>query len=488
MRLALASALLALLSLGAEAQIAADLVIVNAEVWTMSERRPRAEAVAVVGNKIAAVGTNAEVRKLTGERTRIIDAGGKLVLPGFNDSHVHLMSIGNLFSTLDLKSVRTPEKLSERLKHYTRFLPKGRWVLGSGGSKELWKQVDGAKIDLLTRDNPLFLYHSNARAAFANSAAIKAGGVRDTEPGIVAGPQFDRIRFVIPADHARRWAEVAETASNYAASFGITSVQDTDSDDHAEVYRELARNGKLKVRIYDCHGLSNWKKYADAGQKAATGDAMVRTGCLKGNADVDEKGKVELQRSVNAADKAGMQVLLHAIGPQMNKTALDVFENAATTNGKRDRRFRIEHAERAAAADIQRFPRLGVIASMQPYLFGWAGIQNSYYRSIRQSGVKLAFGTDAAITSIDPLLGIRVAAFEAKSFDEFQSVIKTYTLGSAYAEFQENVKGTIEVGKLADLVIVAIGNKDDALSVKDNWLVNFTIVDGKIVYESESDK
>lgn len=486
MRFALASALLVLMVIAAEAQIAAELVIVNADVWTMAEGRPRAEAVAVVRNKIAAVGTNAEVRKLTGERTKIIDAGGKVVLPGFNDSHVHFMSIGNLFSTLDLRSVRTPEEFSGRLKDYVKFLPTGRWILGSGGSDELWKHVDGVKIDLLTRDNPLFLYHSNARSALANSSAIRAGGVRETKPGIVAGPQFDRIRFAVPADHARRWAEVAETASNYAASLGITSVQDTDSDDHAAVYRELARTGKLKVRVYDCHGLSHWKKYANVGLKAASGDAMVRTGCLKGTAEVEEKGKADLQRDVIGADKAGMQVLLHAIGPEMNTTALDVLDNAATTNGKRDRRFRIEHAERAALTDIPRFTRLGVIASMQPHLFGWAGTDVGYYRSFRKSGAAFAFGSDAAMTDLDPLLGI--ASATAQSMNSFEESVRFYTIGSAYAEFQEKVKGTIEVGKLADLVIVAIGNSDSALSVKNGWQVNITIVDGKIVFNSDADK
>lgn len=488
MRFAAASAVVVLLVMAAEAQVAADLVIINADVWTMADRQPRAEAVAVVGNKIAAVGSTSEIRKLVGERTKVIDAGGKLVLPGFNDSHVHFMSIGNLFSTLDLRKIRTAGELSELLKHYSRFLPKGRWILGSGGTDELWKQIDGEMVDHLTRNNPLFLYHTNATSAVANSAAIVAGNVRAARPGIVAGPQFDRIRFVVPNDHSNNWAEVAETASNYAASFGITSVQDTDSDDHAEIYRELARTGKLKVRVYDCHGLSNWKKYADAGIKSTGGDALVRTGCLKGNADIDENGKADLQREVIAADKAGMQILIHAIGSAMNKTALDVFENAAKVNGKRDRRFRVEHAERAAPSDISRFARLGIIASMQPYLFGWSGLENSYNRLIRQAGSKFAFGSDAAITSIDPLLGVQAAAYGAKSFEEVERAIKGYTIDSAYAEFQENTKGSIEVGKLADIVVIAIKNKNDASSVKDNWTVNTTIVDGRIVYNSELGK
>jgi predicted amidohydrolase YtcJ len=322
----------------------------------------------------------------------------------------------------------------------------------------------------------VFLYNADASSVLANSVAINAARVRGTKPGIVTGPGLERIRHAVPSDHIRRWAEIAETASNYAASFGITSVQDTDSDDHAELYRELARQGKLKVRIYDCHGLPNWKKYAEAGLKAATGGGMVRTGCLKGTADVDAAGKIKLQRDVIAADKAGMQVLLHAIGPAMNKAALDVFEAAGKANEKRDRRFRVEHAERAAPADIPRFARLGVIASMQPHLFGWEGTDASYYTSMRRAGTMVAFGSDAAMTDIDPMFGIFAAWKGVLLFDN----IKAYTSGSAYAEFQEDAKGTIEVGKLADVVILSNDITIGALSRETEiWM---TITNGEIRY------
>lgn len=481
MRFLSASVLIAILGFSADAQVAADLIIVNASVQTMAAKRSKAEAIAVIGNKIAAVGTNAEIRKLVGERTRVINADGRLVLPGFNDSHVHFMSIGNLFSTLNLQEIKPAEEMLSRLAHYTKFLPKGRWILGSGGSDDLWKQIDGEKLDEMTPHNPVFLYNADARSALANSLAINAAGVRATKPGIVSGPQFERIRHAVPADHGKRWFEIAETASKYAASFGITSVQDTDSDDHAAVYRELARQGKLKVRVYDCHGLPSWKKYADAGLKAATGDAMVRRGCLKGTADVDEKGKAALQRDVIAADKAGMQVLLHALGPAMNKVALDVFENAAKANGKRDRRFRIEHAERAAPADIPRFASLSVITSMQPHLFGWEGTDGSYYRSMLRSEVTIAFGSDATMSEIDPMLGIYAAKNGAKLTD----TINAYTTGSAYAEFQEDLKGTIEVGKLADLVILRGGSLDLSLERRGRSHISFTIVDGKVVFQAD---
>lgn len=476
-----ASALTFVFAFCVDAQIAADLVIINANVRTMALRQPTAEAVAVTGNKITAVGTNAEIRKFISVQTKTVDAKSGLVLPGFNDSHIHFMGVGSIFSTLNLRDIRTVEEFYDRLVHYTKFLPKGRWILGSEGSDHLWKQIEGKKLDELTPDNPLFLYNVDARSAIANSLAINAARLEETRSGVVTGTQTARIRLSVPSDHSRRWDEIAETASNYAVSFGITSVQDADSDDHAKLYRDLARRGKLKVRIYDCNSLSNWKKYADARLKAAHGDPMVRTGCLKGTADVDEKDKAALQRDVTAADKAGMQVLLHAIGPSMNRVALDVFENAVKTNGKRDRRFRIEHAERAAPADIQRFARLDVIASMQPYLFGWGGTDVSYYRSMLRAGVRVAFGSDAAMTDIDPLLGIAASSKNG----EFTHAIEAFTLGSAYAEFQENVKGTIEVGKLADIVIFGEGSLQRLIGASPSSHIRFTIVDGKVMFQAD---
>lgn len=476
-----ASALTFVFAFCVDAQVAADLAIINANVRTMDLRQPTAEAVAVTGNKITAVGTNAEIRKLAGAQTQTIDAKGGLVLPGFNDSHVHFMGVGSLFSTLNLRDIRTVDEFYGRLRHYTKFLPKGRWILGSGGSDELWEQIEGKKLDELTPDNPVFLYNVDSKSAIANSLAINAARLEGTKSGVVTGTQTLRIRLSVRSDHSRRWAEIAETASNYAISFGITSVQDADSDDHSELYRELARRGKLKVRIYDCNSLSNWKKYADARLKAANGDAMVRTGCLKGTADVDEKDKAALTREVTAADKAGMQVLLHAIGPAMNKVALDVFENAVKTNGKRDRRFRIEHAERASQVDIPRFERLGVIASMQPHLFGWGVTDSGYYRSMLRAGTMVAFGSDAAITDVDPLLGI-LAGWKGSLHTDS---IKAYTVGSAYAEFQENVKGAIEVGKLADIVIFGKGSLQSLIGASAGSHIRFTIVDGKVVFQAD---
>ncbi len=456
-------------------QQAADLVILNGDVRTMAEKRPRAEAVAVTGNKISAVGSNAEIRKLGTDRTRIIDAKGNLVLPGFNDSHVHFMAIGNKFSSLDLRNISHAEALYERLRHFSRYLPKGRWIVGSGGSDQLWQQIDAKRIDQETQSNPLFLYNTDAKSALTNTAAIRQTANAKADAGLVTEVAFQLIRRAIPQDHARRWAELAETASNYATSYGITSVQDTDSDDHAELYRELVTQGRLNVRIYDCLGLSNWKKYADVGLKAAAGTAMVRTGCLKGTAEVDDERKWELIRDVIAADKAGFQVLLHAIGQRQVKIAVDVFEAAIKANGSRDRRFRIEHAERAAPEDILRMAKLSIIASVQPHLFGRV---SEDYQPLRSAKIRLAFGSDAPMTAIDPLLSVSGTGNGAMGSESLWH----YTFGSAYAEFQEGSKGSIEAGKLADIVVIRTAS---AARPEPTRSALFTIVDGRVVYQED---
>jgi len=468
---------------GAFPQLAPDLAIINGDVRTMSDRGPRAQALAVIGNKIALVGSNAAVLKTSTERTQVIDAGGGLVLPGFNDPHVHFMAIGKRFSTLDLRNIAVPDALYERLREYARVLPKGRWILGSGGSEDLWERIDSLEIDRLTPDNPVFLYHADARSAIANSRALAMAGIGSGRGGVVRETVFERIRRAVPADHTRRWAEIAETASNYAAAHGVTSVQDTDSDDRSDIYRNLAAAGRLKTRVYDCVIISDWKKHSGPGKKFPAGTDWVRTGCLKGTADADGSALRSLQADVTAADKAGFQVLIHAIGAVQTKTALDLFENAVRANGERDRRFRIEHAERSAADDISRMRALGVIASVQPYLFGGINARREYYDRLLNAEIPVIFGSDAPMTEFDPFLTLRAGSGNtASDTANWKAAVSRMTLGPAAAEFQEKVKGKIEPGMLADFVVIDVEGNGGAAEL---GAVRFTIVDGRVVYRAD---
>lgn len=482
----------------------ADLLIINAKVRTMAKENPTAEAIAVAGNEIIAVGTTKAILQFAGKETKIIDAKGRVVLPGFNDAHVHFMNIGTLFSTIDLRSVKSSKEVEEKLAYYARFLPKGRWILGGHWNNASWtaKNLPSLKaIDAVTPDNPVLLYHSDPKTALVNSFALRLAGVAEKSPdisvseivrdesgsatGLIRGRAIDLIRRAVPDDHVRRWDEVAETATNYAASLGVTSVQDTHSDDNIDIYRELARQGKLKTRIYDCVTLSEWSKLASKGIKAASGDAMVRGGCVKGFSEGDEEEIPELEKELIGADKAGIQVLMHSIGNKPNQIVLDLFEKAAKENGPRDRRFRVEHAQNARRSDLARFGKSKIIASMQPWLFSSEADSNTeVFRTLIDGGAPLAFGSDAAITDLNPLFGISIAASGKKAIS-VEDAVRAYTLGSAYAEFQEKAKGTIEIGKLADFVILS----DDIFSVTASKIketsVQMTIVDGRIVFQAK---
>ncbi len=482
----------------------ADLIIINAKVHTMDKKDKEAEAVAIKDNKIIAVGRYNKIRKLTGIKTKRIDARGRVVIPGFNDSHVHFMGVGNSFSTLDLKNLRSPQEVVEKLRNYVQYIPKGRWILGGQWNNEKWTPNDlptKEMIDAVTPDNPVFLYSIEGNMVWVNSLALKISGVnknrsdieggkiiRDEkgEPtGILKNQAILFVKIHTPKLSTKELEEVAETASTYAASLGITSVQNVQSDDLWDVMQALEKKGRLKTRIYDCAPVFNWKKLADAGIQRATGDAMIRRGCLKYFADGETDSIPDLVKLIGGADRANLQVFIHAIGSRANENILTVYEQVFKENGiNKDRRFRVEHAYGITAEDLKRFSRSNIIASMQPHLF--YGTQP--YEELLDSNAKIAFGSDASITDFDPMLGIHAAVTGAGTFNgksqnlSVEEAVYLYTMGSAYAEFQEEVKGSITVGKLADLVILSDDifemNKQDIPRTK----VIMTIMDGKIVY------
>ena len=457
----------------------ADLVVVNANVRTMVSRDSIAEAFAVSGNRISSVGTTKHVRRLIGPSTRVLDAQGKLVVPGFNDAHVHFMGIGNSFSSIDLRDAMTPADVESRIARYIEFLPRGRWVLGGGLSATA---VPGtAAIDKMSTENPVFIYLSATDTAFANSRALELAGLKES-PGLVKGSVLRKIAHVVPANHTRNWQEIGEVASRYAASLGVTSVQDMHSDDNREIYRELHRRGKLKTRVYDCISLSDWKRISASTASRARGE-MVRGGCLKSFSDGDRDAAPKILSNVLAADKAGLQVMIHAIGHLANEIVLDAFERATKSNPRRDRRFRIEHAYNPRREDLPRFARARVVASLQPQLF--SGGSGGYYASLLKLKSPIAFGSDAAIGDLDPILGIQSAVDAGGEAISVYDAVRAYTLGSAYAEFQEKEKGTVETGKLADFVILS----DDIFTIEAQKIrsarVIMTVVDGQIVYQSE---
>ncbi|MFV0387478.1 MAG: amidohydrolase [Pyrinomonadaceae bacterium] len=530
-------------------QVKADLAITNARIYTMESGAPTAEAIAVFRNRIIAVGKNSEIKALIGTKTTVINAAGKTLLPGFNDAHVHFLDGGAGLSSVDLRDAKTPEEFIARIASFAKKLPKGRWILNGNWDHENWTPnilPSAEMIDAVTPDNPVFINRLDGHMGLANSLAMRlakvdksikdvAGGeiVRDENgvpTGIFKDGAMDLFYGVIPEMPFDQKLEVLETASNYAASLGVTSVQDMSAGTDVGVYQELLRRGKLKTRVYAVSTLNDWQRWQKTGITHAFGSEMLRVGGLKGFADgslgsttawfydayldsPDKKGfplddMTNIKNRVLSADKANLQVMIHAIGDRANDEILKIYEQVEKENGERDRRFRIEHAQHLNADLIKRFAKDHVIASMQPYHLvddgRWAykrldqkRLNGTYaFRSLIDSGARLAFGTDWYVAPLNPMFGI-YAAVTRRTLDDknpngwipeqkitVEEAVRAYTTGSAYAEYQENEKGTLSVGKLADMVLVS----DDIFSIDPVKIrdakVLTTIMGGKIVYKA----
>ena len=531
--------------------VTADLIIINATVRTMDPARPTAEAIAILGNRIVGLGTSSEIQKLAGPNTKVIDAQKRLVLPGFNDAHVHFLSGGFQLSSVDLRDAKTPEEFAERIRAFASKLPAGSWITGGDWDHERWPEAKlptKELIDRFTPNTPVFVNRLDGHMALANSVALKLAGVtsqtKDPDGGVIVrdakgeptGILKDAAQSFVwkikPESTFEEKLIAARAASNYAARLGVTSVQDVSAGSDVAVYQTLLDRGELKTRIYAMTPLPNWERLAKAGIRAHFGSEMLRMGGLKAFSDgslgsttalfydpykdaPDTRGipsdemfpEGAMLERVRGADRAGLQVLVHAIGDRANDLILSIFEQVEKENGARDRRFRIEHAQHIRPQDITRFARDKVIASMQPYhaiddgrwaekRIGSERAKTTYaFRSLLDSGATLAFGTDWTVAPLNPLLSV-YGAVTRRTIDgknpngwipqqkiTVEEALRAYTVGSAYAEFQESVKGTITPGKLADLVILS----RDIFSIDpveiENVKVLMTIVDGRVVYE-----
>ena len=532
--------------------IAPDVIIVNALVHTMDPLQPSAEAVAIHGNRIVAVGSTKDIRKLASDRTKVIEAKKRLVLPGFNDAHTHFLSGGFQLSSVDLRDAKTPQEFADRIRSFASKLPKGRWVTGGDWDHERWPEAKlptKELIDSFTPDTPIFVNRLDGHMALANSLALKLAGVtrqtldppggvivRDPKTGEPTGVLKDAAqsfvwKVVSPSSFDEKLA-AARAASEYAARLGVTSIQDMSAGADVGVYQTLLDRGELKTRIYAVSPLPAWERLARTGIRAHFGSTMLRVGGLKGFSDGSLGSTTALfydpyrddpstsgipgdemfpegamLERVLKADKAGLQIMIHAIGDRANDLILTMFEQAEKENGARDRRFRIEHAQHLRSQDIPRFARDRVIASMQPYhaiddgrwaekRIGKERAKTTYaFRSLLDSGATLAFGSDWTVAPLNPILGIYAAATRrtidgknSKGWVPEQKIsveeaVRAYTVGSAYAEFQETVKGSVTPGKLADLVILSQDIfKIDPKEI-ENVKVLLTMVDGRVVYE-----
>ena len=537
----------------AQSQPAADLIITNAKVWTVDKTHPTAQAVAVLGDRIVALGSNADIDAWRGASTRVIDAAGKLLLPGFNDAHVHFVSGGLQLDSVQLNDATSAAEFARRIGEQAKKTAKGEWIVGGGWDETKW---DPAKlptkelIDAVTPDTPVFVSRYDGHMSLANSVALRLAGLTaqtQDPPGgvIVRDPQHnptgalkdaatDYVYKVIPPLSHEKRLHAVKRALAHAASVGVTSVQDMNPEyDDVAVYSELLRRGELTTRIYAAPLIAQVDDQAKLGIGHAFGGPYLRIGALKGYADgslgsatayffesftdqpnnhgllSDEMQPLSLMRDrMMKADAAGLQICTHAIGDQGISMILDLYAELAKTHGDADRRFRIEHAQHMAAKDFDRFAQLRVIASVQPYhaiddgrwaekRIGHDRATRTYaFRTFLDHGVHLALGTDWDVAPLNPMLTVYAAVTRAtldgknpKGWFPEQKLtvpetIEAYTMGSAYAEFRENEKGSITPGKLADMVLLG----GDIFSIDPTQIrgvkVLKTIVDGKVVWDA----
>jgi predicted amidohydrolase YtcJ len=528
-----------------------DLLIVNGSVHTMDSNRPAAEAVAILGNRIVALGSSAELRSLAGTNTRVIDAHGNTVVPGFNDAHVHFLEGGFSLASVDLRDAKSPEEMAQRLEAFAKKIPKGQWILGGQWDHEKWpgaplptrQMVDGA-----TPDNPVFVNRLDGHMALANTMALKMASVtRDTKDpagglvvrdaagaptGVLKDAAESLVEKAIPPKSFEEKRIAARTATEHAAQLGVTSLTDMSAGEDVGLYQYMVEHGELKTRIYAIRSIVSWEALAKTGVRAAFGSDLLRIGGLKGFADgslgsttafffepyndaPNTRGLLFDQmlpegimlKRVEGADQAGLQVMIHAIGDEANLRILDIYKETVAKNGARDRRFRIEHAQHLRASEIPRFGAQQVVASMQPYheaddgrwcekRIGKERSKGTYaFRTLLDTGATLAFGSDWPVATLNPLESIK-AAVTRQTLDgkhpegwfpeqkiTLNEAIRAFTVGSAYAEFADGVKGTIAVGKLADVVILDRDIYKISPPEIEQARVVLTLMDGHIVYE-----
>lgn len=562
------SALVLTLTYAMPAQDSADIILTGGKISTVDAKNSEAEAIAVDGDKIVAVGSTAEVLKLRGPKTNVIELKGRRVTPGFIESHGHLTGMGEAMLRVDLSTATSWEDVVAKIDNAARNAPEGEWIVGTGWHQSKWAavpkdNVEGypvtTDLDKVTPKHPVIMRHASGHMLFANSKAMEAGKVdantkpppggeilrfkdgkptgafRETAAGLVDGA-FSRWRAARPAEVRR--AELLRSldmATKECLRQGITTFGDAgNSLSTVSLYKSLIDEGRMPIRLWVMLNESNavLEQKLESAKVLGYGDNRLTVRGIKRMADGalgthgalllasydDQPMKTGLavqkmeyiEQAARLAAQHGFQLCVHAIGDKANRDLLDMFERVQKelAPGK-DLRWRIEHAQHLDPVDISRFKSLGVIASMQanhctsdaPYVVQRLGQrraqQGAYaWRSLLDSGAIIVNGTDVPVEKVDPIacfyssvtrkMADGVAFFPEQCMTRDEA-LRSYTRDAAYAQFEDSNRGSLEVGKLADLVVLS----DDILTIADDKIlgakVDLTVVGGKIAYERPSE-
>jgi len=510
----------------------ADLVLLNGNVLTMNPFKPKAQAIAIKDDKIVKVGRNAEIKEEIGKDTRVIDLKGRTVVPGFIDTHAHCDLFGRSLTWIDLRDVRSIKEMLEKLKKRVQETPKGKWILGYGwteGCLEEGKNPTRWDLDKVSSDNPVFFLSASGHSCVMNSKALELKGIIkeaitslnvqidiDPQTGEPSGILREIDYDYIPEPSEEQLTEAYRLAFQKFVEVGVTSVHLMVNSVDVRVIQKLYARGELPLRVY----LMFPVKYIDSlialGLSSGFGDNMVKVGSIKvfvdGSLEAhtaalydsynDEVTKgitlysqEELNTLVMKAHKAHLQLAIHAIGDKAIDMALTAIENALEQSPRRNHRHRIEHAYVLNEKLIRRMRMLGVIASMQPYdippwIIDRLGPTRARwvhpFKTLLKEGITITGSSDCPVCPPNPLLGIYASVarkFSPKERITIDDALRMYTLNAAYASFEENTKGSIETGKLADLTILSHDpHKVPPTRIKD-ITVEMTIVGGRVVYE-----
>jgi predicted amidohydrolase YtcJ len=543
---------------------AATLVLRNGKIVTVDEARPEVRALAVRGSTIVAIGTDQQIRPFIGKNTEVIDLAGRLAIPGFIDSHVHFLGIGQARLNLNLTKAANWDAVVRMVADAAREARPGDWIVGRGWHQEKWDRpptpnLEGFPLhDSLSRvspDNPVLLTHASGHASFANARAMQAAGLtretpnpaggeilkdangnptgllRETAAGLVTRVESAWRAAMSEAEREARARRTIALANEETLSKGLTTLHDAGSSfDQVDLFKKIADEGGLGVRLWvmirdsNARLAANLAKYRTIGVndprvtvraiKVTIDGALGTRGAwlLEPYADLPSTSGLNtssldgLRETARLAIEHGYQVAVHAIGDRANREALNVFEAAFRSHpDKHDLRWRIEHAQHVDAADIPRFGALGVIPSMQgihatsdaPYVLARLGPrraeQGAYvWQKLMKSGATIANGTDAPVEDVDPIANFYASVSrrlkDGKVFYADQRMgrmeaLKASTINAAYAGFEEQTKGSLTPGKLADITVLS----KDLLTIPEAQIptteVVYTIVGGKVLYK-----
>jgi predicted amidohydrolase YtcJ len=447
---------------GGQSDQAADLILQNGVVWTGVPGAGFAEAVAVRGGRIQAVGTTSEIQAHRAGSTQVVELAGRMVVPGLIDSHTHFIPGGFQLSSVDLRDAATPDEFAQRIGTFAESLPPGSWITGGDWDHEMWGGELPRRdwIDALTPDHPVLVSRLDGHMALANSLALELGGVTGStlvppggemvlDPvsgaptGVLKDEAMGLVSRAIPDYSEEELDRALDAAIAHALSLGVTQTHHMGGWTDLETFQRAEADGRLKMRVYSVVPISSWERLQAFVEENGRGNDRLWWGGLKGFVDgslgsttawfydpyADDPSTsgllttdtASLRSWALAGDEAGFQLIIHAIGDQANDWLLDLYQEAAEVNGPRDRRFRIEHAQHLSREALTRFSTQGVIPAMQPYhavddgrwaakRIGTERLETTYaFRSLLDAGAALAFGSDWTVAPMDVRLGLHAA-------------------------------------------------------------------------------